>query len=266
MKIYVVTHKPVDLQSLSLDKCYSLIRVGPYSIQESALLSDATGDNIAEKNPNYCELTAQYWMWKNDNTSDVIGICHYRRYFSTHPLSVNPKYFLKERDVEKILEAYDAIVPFDQSYCIGAVRKYLCCGYEKDLKITKDAICELYPEYLAFYEKHFENSASFRLGNMVIMKRKFFDAYCEWLFNILQYVEKHTDLTGYTAQEARIYGYLSERLLNVWLSANKIRCKPMRIVNTEETHNGIYYAKEFLKEIKVYDTIKSAIFKFQLKN
>jgi len=97
------------------------------------------------------------------------------------------------------------------------------------------------------------------------MKREVFDAYCEWLFNILQYVEKRTDLSGYSAQEARIYGYLSERLLNVWLFANKVKCKSMRIVNTEEIHNVTYYGKEILKFIKIYDLIKSLIFRLQYK-
>lgn len=265
MKIYVVTHKPVDLQPLGLDKCYSIIRVGPYSREQNGLLSDADGDSIAEKNPNYCELTAMYWMWKNDTTSEVIGMCHYRRYFTTHALSVDPKYFLKEKDIENILKSYDALVPFNQSYCMGAYKKYLCCGYEKDLETTKEAIKKLYPEYVPFYEKYFENSASFRLGNMVIMKREVFDSYCEWLFNILRYVEEHTDLSGYSVQEARIYGYISERLLDVWLSANKVKCKSMRIVNTEEMHNSIYYAKEFLKSIKVYDFIKTTVFRLQSK-
>lgn len=265
MKIYVVTHKPVDLQLLALDKCYSVIRVGQYAREQNGLLSDAEGNNIAEKNPNYCELTAQYWMWKNDTTSEVIGMCHYRRYFTTHALSVNPKNFLKEKDAEYFLKTYDAIVPYNQSYCVGAYKKYLSCGYEKDLKTTKEAIQALYPEYVPFYEKYFEKSASFRLGNMLIMKREVFDAYCEWLFNILQYVEKRTDLSGYSAQEARIYGYLSERLLNVWLFANKVKCKSMRIVNTEEIHNVTYYGKEILKFIKIYDLIKSLIFRLQYK-
>lgn len=69
---------------------------------------------------------------------------------------------------------------------------------------------------------------------MFIMKSKeLMDDYCTWLFDILFEVEKETDLTDYTASEARIYGYLSEILLNVWIDKNNIKVKfePMMFVN-----------------------------------
>ncbi|MDR0643885.1 MAG: DUF4422 domain-containing protein, partial [Treponema sp.] len=40
---------------------------------------DDTGDNISEKRLSYCELTVQYWAWKNVE-ADYYGLCHYRRY------------------------------------------------------------------------------------------------------------------------------------------------------------------------------------------
>ena len=260
MKIYGVTHKKVNLDELKLSSCYSLIRVGEFAKEDSEEIADNTGMNISDKNPNYCELTAQYWIWKNDTYSDIVGLCHYRRYFTKHSLSTNPKYIISERDIRSILSKYDAIVSPNESYCCGAYQKYLFCGYEKDLQTTKKAIEMISPEYLPYYESEFENSAGFRLGNMIITSKENFDLYCEWLFEILAYVEKNTDLSSYTVQEARIYGYLSERLLNVWLVANKKRCKSMRIINTEEKHHVIYYIKEFLKMMKIYNVVKKMIF------
>ena len=60
---------------------------------------------------------------------------------------------------------------------------------------------------------------------MMICKKKKFDEYCHWLFDILFEVEKRTDITNYTVAEARIYGYLSEILLNVWVDYKRLKVK-----------------------------------------
>lgn len=67
---------------------------------------------------------------------------------------------------------------------------------------------------------------------MFVMRKTDFDAYCKWLFDILFEAERRIDISDYTPAEKRIFGYMSEILLNVWVEQNKKRVcyKPM-VVN-----------------------------------
>ena len=64
-------------------------------------------------------------------------------------------------------------------------------------------------------------------------KKKLFDSYCEWLFDILFEMEKYVDLTHLDEYQKRLYGFLSERLLNVWVKHNKLKAKHLNIINIE---------------------------------
>lgn len=81
---------------------YKVINCGNALLQDNQIfdnfLKDDIEDNISNKNLNYNELTALYWIWKNDKTSDYLGLCHYRR-------------FLKIDNIEETLKEYDFIVP-----------------------------------------------------------------------------------------------------------------------------------------------------------
>ena len=60
MKIYVVTHKKVDNP---IPKNYEFIQVNAKKNGKIYdLTDDSAEDNISIKNPNYCELTASYYI------------------------------------------------------------------------------------------------------------------------------------------------------------------------------------------------------------
>lgn len=80
VKIYVVSHSAEDIKNIRNDNIYTPLFVGLNGKDNFGFLSDDTGDNISEKNLNFCELTGLYWMWKNSD-ANIIGLCHYRRYF-----------------------------------------------------------------------------------------------------------------------------------------------------------------------------------------
>ncbi len=56
------------------------------------------------------------------------------------------------------------------------------------------------------------------------MKRPEFDAYIDWLFDILFAVEStiQPQVISWSPYEQRVYGFLSERLLDVWLDFNQV--------------------------------------------
>lgn len=55
------------------------------------------------------------------------------------------------------------------------------------------------------------------------MKKEDYIEYCQWLFDILFELEKRIDISDYTTAEARIYGCLSEILINVWVQKKQLR-------------------------------------------
>ena len=42
-------------------------------------ITDNRGENISKWNPYYCELTAGYWVYKNDKVNEYVGLYHYSR-------------------------------------------------------------------------------------------------------------------------------------------------------------------------------------------
>ena len=64
-------------------------------------------------------------------------------------------------------------------------------------------------------------------------------------------------MEGYSAQEARIYGYLSERLFGVWLARQHLRIKEMRVINTEQETPKF---RELAKWIGLEQLVKKIVF------
>lgn len=241
-KMYIVTHKQVELPQ---EKGYMPIVVGNNNVYYSEFVRDNTGDNISEKNANYCELTALYWMWKNTDDYKNIGLCHYRRFFTNFIFTKKP---ISIKRVERILKRYDLIVPQTWTRLDRTVSSvYLeIDGRQKDLNNLRNIIKKMYPDYVDIYDDLMNGHEAFYC-NMFVMPYKLLNQYCEWLFSILFELEKITDLTGYTVAEARIYGYLSERLFNVWVRKQNLRIKYMPMY---EKDKGLCLKKKIKDKIK----------------
>lgn len=83
IKIFV-THTPNrDTMRVNNSLLYNVIAGSDFQTKEvpEGVYQDNQGDNISSLNKSYCELTTQYWAWKNMQ-ADYYGFCHYRRFFS----------------------------------------------------------------------------------------------------------------------------------------------------------------------------------------
>ncbi|MCR5209498.1 MAG: DUF4422 domain-containing protein [Lachnospiraceae bacterium] len=227
VKIYTMTHKAF-LQPP--DKLYVPLLCGADCISENgakrctlsgteAYLKDNEGDNISAKNPYYSELTGLYWAWKNDTDSEVLGLAHYRRFL----LDDNGK-MLNESRIKQILDGYDIIttkqIVLDYPYEEAFGGKHA----GKDFNILREVISSCYPEYREIFEETASGTHTY-FANMMIARRDIFDAYCGWLFDILFSMEKRVDMTGYNDYQKRLYGFVSELLLMVWIRYKGLKVK-----------------------------------------
>ena len=238
--LYAVTHK--ELETAIPER--TLIGVGKNRKLNGVFVYDNTKNNIAEKNPNYCELTAMYWIWKNDN-SNVIGIEHYRRQF------LGENGILKKKEVEKILDEYNLIAPRRKNLATSIYHAYSQKHYESDLIKVRKIIARLYPDFVADFD-YLKKTNKVYLCNMVITRKEIYDNYCKWLFDILFTLEKEVDLSDRDPYQQRMYGFMSERLFNIYLHHySQMKIKELLISEPEEFKQTNFTQKFSLnREIK----------------
>lgn len=240
IKILICCHKPCELPR-NLENIFIPIHVGAAisnwesSIQRDDQLEGNPCNNISKKNKSYCELTAMYWAWKNlqriyPNT-EYIGLCHYRRYFSFNENSYFVDSIIKKgNEIEqyelnlpklyKLLKKSNIILSKKRIYPYSIDIDYKVSHVSEDMKILQQVIHELYPEYDVDMYKILLCNNKFSPYNMFIMKWKHFDNYCSWLFLVLEECERRINITNYSDVQKRIWGYMAERLLNVWVHHN----------------------------------------------
>lgn len=221
-KIIVAAHK---LFSPPSEDIYLPVQVGAVGKAKFGFETDDTGDNISVKNDGFCELTGLYWAWKNIKNADAIGLCHYRRYFKAIP-SV----------IETLIAKKGCILPKPRNYFIEtAYSQYAHAHHAIDLDATRAIIEERHPDCLAEFDATMKSTKGHRF-NMLVMKRPLLDRYCEWLFDILFELEKRLDISSYSPNDRRVFGFVGERLLDVWIRANCIPYAELPVLHTESQH------------------------------
>jgi hypothetical protein len=224
---------------------------------KTEIQGDDTGENISEKNKYYSELTGIYWVWKNTQ-QDIAGSCHYRRYFTAQPepflyrlkrllyfpaglfkkrvgliYTKNTKLFLSriinQTEIEILLRKYDAILPQARKLKYTVENHFKRYHDFNDLALIESIIEEKYPDFLDAFHEVIKGKKLYA-NNMFILKNQHFQEFMTWWFDMLFEFEKRTDLAKYTGYQQRIFGFLGERLLNVWFKNKKLNCIELPVI------------------------------------
>ena len=227
-KLFVSCHQNVRLPENEL---LVPIQVGAALTDErfNGFLYDNDDENISHKNRSYCELTAQYWAWKNAD-ADYYGFFHYRRFLYPDLRAKRPYRIESEptnellsklgyEDFPALIGQYDLIAPIGENMYVPIREHYADAPHHfgKDLRMIEQIIGEKYPEMVPAMESYLSGTVAY-FGNIYIMKRSVFHEYCAWIFPILEEFDRRTDISGYSVQEKRVDGYLAERMFGIYLT------------------------------------------------
>lgn len=219
IKILVACHKADP--NIRHDEIYMPIHVGKALNPKLDLgyQGDNSGENISEKNPFYCELTALYWGWKNlPDDVEYVGLAHYRRYLD-----------IRNNKITDYLKNCDILLPRpEKSPFSNFINLVSFIGFE-DTYILIDTLLDLYPEMKKDIINYFFNSNKYSVYNMLITNKNIFNEYNQFLFNVLELTErKIKKIENYTRINRRI-GYMGEALLGLWILHKKLKVKYLSI-------------------------------------
>lgn len=210
--VYVATsiHDSMLQEKYSLKSYEKRIQVGSALTEERLENAefDCIGDNISEKNRQYCELTGLYWIWKHAK-EDYVGLCHYRRHFILPDDWVGR---MEQNSIDVILPVPLYVAPNLEDNFRGrhAAREWDCM-----MKYLQDNLPEDYESAKMFFKGNLYSPC-----NMLIAKKQVLDELCIWLFPILDTVVAECGVEQ-DKYENRYPGFLSERLITYFFESKQ---------------------------------------------
>lgn len=185
-------------------------------------LTDDVGDQISDRNRQFCELTALYWIWKNA-PQEIVGLEHYRRHFLLGEQWLSD---MRDREIDVILPTPLYVAP---SVAGNYRERHVASDWDFMMDYMKRVYPDDYAQALAFFE-----TGLYSPCNMFIMRKKVLDDLCAWLFPILFICAEHGGERE-DAYQNRYPGFLSERLMTFFFEKNR------------EKYRTVYADKNFLE-------------------
>ena len=127
--------------------------------------------------------------------------------------------------------------------------------YKKDIDVVEDIIKDKFKEYY-FPMLDVLTSKTCFFGNIFIMKKKYFFEFMEWIFAVLEEAEEKIDIKTYSVYQKRIFGFLAERLSNVYVNYAQrkygVAVKEFSVIKPKYNYYNIAKNKIFdnLKKLK----------------
>ena len=227
MKIYIASHKYCNLPANDL---YAPLFVGafhvPYATRKPSWNYDDTYfGNISAKNPSYCELTALHWI-VNNATEDIVGLAHYRRVLGKVSALGNFHPFSSSEICDE-LRRHDCLIArrenlFQGAQPLSVASHYRILHSSTDLILARDILSRTDSSAMSAFDTVMRRGYLFPC-NIIVCKLSLLKQYSEWLFPILEKLESIIDARHYRdAYQARVFGFLAERLLNVFIENNHL--------------------------------------------
>lgn len=235
IRLYVACHKEIQLPEHPF--LYP-VQVGAAMATQcfQGMLQDNTGQHISAKNHSYCELTAQYWVWKNQH-ADYYGFFHYRRFLTLQQqqkrictIYPNITTEILQRNgytpayLEQFISQYALLLPCGENTAETVYEKYANAAHHarEDLELMAALVVQHQPEYQLAAEQYLNGHTQYYF-NMYIMRHDLFQQYCQWLFPLLEQFDKSNnwDKYGDDRLALRVDGYLAERLFGIWYTYQK---------------------------------------------
>lgn len=280
INIFIACHKPTYVIKNPL---FVPVQVGTALTQwrGEGMRYDNDGDNISEKNPWYCELTAQYWAWKNCDC-DYFGFFHYRRYLTfseVYSITADGKlqgkkkacpyielddiredltsYRLEPEWMKMQIEKYDLMTVMREKINSTVYHQYEQYHLVRDLDLILEILAQKYPEYEKASEKYMASKEIYYM-NMFIMKKTLFHEYMEWLFDILAEFEVRKKQEDQSGMEPRLIGFLAERLFGVFYTYQREkgkRCAELPYLKFYNTDIGeMKFGQQYIRTFRLKPT------------
>lgn len=199
----------------------------------AGVLRDDSGDSLSDRNPDFSEMTAIYWVWKNLAGLEGVGFCHYRRYFDLRndaagssretrlrtpgDVACHQSSFADRSVIARILDEGAIVVTRRTEEGTANAEQYMSAHVAEHYLAMVNCVLARHPHLVRQVVAHLRDDG-FCGNNMFVMRWADFDGLCRFWFDCLFALERKIapKPAGY---QRRVLAFLSERLFDIYIRA-----------------------------------------------